>query len=77
MPLLYIVRITSSGLSFSIGFCFLPREKEEDYIWALTCFYNLSIRLALIVIDGDIALKNASEKVFLTVPIILCIWHIN
>ena len=77
MPLLYMVGITSLGISFSIGFCFLPGEKEEDYTWALSCFYKLDVRLAIIVIDGDQALKNAAEKVFLYMPTLLCVWHIN
>jgi MULE transposase domain len=63
MPLLHMVGITSSGRSFSIGFCFLLGEKEEDYTWALRCFQAIGIKPKLIVMDGDIALKNASEQV--------------
>ena len=27
--------------------------------------------------DGDDALKNASEEVFIVVPTMLCTWHVN
>ena len=27
--------------------------------------------------DGDDALKNASEEVFIGVPTMLCTWHVN
>ena len=63
MPLLYIIGVTGSRQSFSIGFCFLLGEKEEDYTWALRCFQAIGIKPKLIVMDGDIALKNASEQV--------------
>jgi hypothetical protein len=31
MPLLYIIGITSLGITFSIGFCFLPGETQQDF----------------------------------------------
>ena len=63
MPLLHMVGVTSSGRSFSVGFCFLSGEKEEDYTWALRCFQVIGIRPKIIVMDADIALKNALEQV--------------
>jgi hypothetical protein len=32
--LINLIGITSSGMTFSIGFCFLPGETKEDFIWA-------------------------------------------
>lgn len=64
-------------MTFSIGFCFLPGEKKEDYTWALRCFQELGIYPSLLVMDGDVALKNASEEVYPNAPTLLCIWHIN
>ncbi|RKF54481.1 hypothetical protein GcM3_208043, partial [Golovinomyces cichoracearum] len=61
MPLLHIIGITSSGMTFSIGFCFLPGETKEDFIWAFKCFQGLGINPDIIFIDGDQAQKNASE----------------
>jgi MULE transposase domain len=64
-------------MSFSIGFCFLPGETKEDFIWAFQCFKDLGINPPFIVMDGDDAQKNASEEVFLYTPTLLCIWHVN
>ena len=64
-------------MTFSIGFCFLPGEKQEDFIWAFQCFQELEICPKLIVMDGDNAQKNASETVFPDAPTLLCIWHVN
>jgi hypothetical protein len=64
-------------MTFSIGFCFLPGEKQEDFIWAFRCFQELGIRPEVIIMDGDQAQRNASEEVFPDTPILLCIWHIN
>lgn len=71
------VGITSSGKSFSIGFVFLPGESAYDYIWALQRFYNIGIRPGVVVMDGDDAIKNASETVYPGVPTMLCTWHVN
>lgn len=64
-------------MTFSIGFCFLPGEQQEDYAWALKCFQELGINPSNLVMDGDSALKNASEEVFPCAPTLLCIWHVN
>jgi hypothetical protein len=77
MPLLHMVGITSSGMTFSIGFCFLPGETKKDFKWAFKCFKNLGINPPVIVMDGDDAQRNASEVVFSNAPTLLCIWHVN
>jgi MULE transposase-like protein len=64
-------------MTFSIGFCFLPGETKEDFIWAFQCFQELGINPRVVVMDGDKAQKNASEEVFLNAPTLLCIWHVN
>jgi len=38
LPLLEIVGVTCTGLSFSAGFAFLYSEKERNFIWALQKF---------------------------------------
>jgi hypothetical protein len=77
MYLICFTGITSSGMTFSIGFCFLPGETTQDFIWAFRCFQELGINPAVIVMDGDQAQKNASEEVFPSTPTLLCIWHVN
>ena len=77
MPLLHMIGITSSGLTFSIGFCFLPGETQQDFAWGFRCFQEYSISPKVIIIDGDQAQKNAIEEVFPNTPTLLCIWHVN
>jgi MULE transposase domain len=64
-------------MTFSIGFCFLPGETTQDFIWAFQCFQELGINPAVVVMDGDQAQKNASEEVFPYAATLLCIWHVN
>jgi hypothetical protein len=64
-------------MTFSIGFCFLPGEKQEDFVWAFQRFQELGICPKIMVMDGDNAQKNASEVVFPDAPTLLCIWHVN
>ncbi|KAI0994999.1 hypothetical protein K3495_g13182 [Podosphaera aphanis] len=77
MPLLHMIGVTSSGMTFSIGFCFLPEETSQDFIWAFQCFQELGIDPSVMVMDGDQAQKNAAEVIFPNTPSILCIWHVN
>jgi hypothetical protein len=65
--------ITSSGMTFSIGFCFLPGETQQDFTWVFQCFKELGISPGVVVIDGDQAQKNASEAVFPYTPTLLCV----
>ncbi|XP_038688751.1 uncharacterized protein LOC119987917 [Tripterygium wilfordii] len=37
MPLFEIVGVTSTNMTFCIGFVFLQSEKEDNYTWALNC----------------------------------------
>ena len=64
-------------MTFSIGFCFLPGEAQQDFTWAFQCFQELGISPGAIVMDSDQAQKNASEEVFPDTLTLLCIWHIN
>ena len=64
-------------MTFSIGFCFLPGETQQDFTWAFQCFKELGISLGVVVIDGDQAQKNTLEAVFPYAPTLLCVWHVN
>jgi len=79
MPLLHILGVTPIETNFSAGFCFLPGETEQDYLWALQSFKfavgNIAPRA--IITDGEDGLKNSCRHVFPSVPQRLCLWHIN
>ncbi|KAI7946885.1 hypothetical protein MJO29_011412 [Puccinia striiformis f. sp. tritici] len=77
MPLLHVVGVDSSNKTFTFAFCFLAREQEEDYQWALE---QLKSSLAphipdVILTDKEKALMNAIKTVFPTTRNLLCQWH--
>ena len=69
---LYIVRVTSIGTSFNIGYAFIPREYKRNYkkvIGALAeLFKELGIKPACFITNSKAALKIAFTKYFLEVP---------
>nr|KAJ0189601.1 hypothetical protein LSAT_V11C800428590 [Lactuca sativa] len=78
--LLEIVGVTSTHMTFSIGFGFIDKEKESNYIWALNCLNDIINRYdspCVILTDREIALMNVCKKVFLSAIQILCRWHIS
>ena len=80
LPLLHIVGVTSTDMSFSAGFALLSSEREEQYTWALRMFREaLSIdnRPSAIITDRDLALMNALAVVFPNTKVLLCRWHIQ
>jgi hypothetical protein len=46
-------------------------------VWALQRFKEHGINPGVIVTDADDATRNAVKQVFLGVPTLLCLWHIN
>nr|KAJ0205206.1 hypothetical protein LSAT_V11C500287550 [Lactuca sativa] len=80
MPFLEIVGFTSTNMKFFIGFGFMDKEKESNYIWALNCLKSIIDRYdssCVTVTDNEIALMNACEKVFPSAIQILCKLHIS
>ena len=81
LPLLEIVGVTCTGLSFSAGFAFLSSEKEKNFIWALQKFrgslLTSHVGPEVIVCDRDLALMNAINIVFPKARNLLCRFHIN
>lgn len=78
LPLLHIAGINNSNKSFSVAFCFISKERTNQYIWALE---QLSLSLdsnhpSVLVTDKEQALINAIEEVFPQSSHILCSWHI-
>jgi hypothetical protein len=81
MPLLHIIGVTASNLSFTIALCFMLNEGTESYTWALRTFFNwLSLpegHYPVLCTDRELALLGAIAIVRPLSPHLLCIWHIN
>lgn len=80
LPLLSIVGMTSTKMSFFSAFAFMSNETESSYTWALECFKSMldtSCQPNVLVVDREIALMNAIKHVFPQCKIILCQVHIN
>jgi len=66
LPLLEIVGVTCTGLSFSTGFAFLSSEKEKNFMGP-----------EVSVCDRDLSLMNAINIVFPKTRNLLCRFNIN
>ncbi|KAJ9543670.1 hypothetical protein OSB04_023377 [Centaurea solstitialis] len=80
MPLLEIVGVTSTNLTFCIAFVFMHKEKEPNYTWALNCLKKTMDGCPsprVIVTDRELALMKACNNVFPDAKRLLCRWHIN
>ncbi|XP_070665642.1 PKS-NRPS hybrid synthetase cheA-like [Malus domestica] len=79
-PLLQIVGVTSTNMTFSVAFVYIEAGKEDNYIWALTRLKTLLHGYCLpgvIATDRDLALLNSIKSVFPGSQHLLCRWHIN
>ncbi|XP_021828352.1 protein FAR1-RELATED SEQUENCE 5-like, partial [Prunus avium] len=79
-PLLQIVGVTSTKLTFSAAFAYISSEKEDNYMWALNrlkSIMNTNCLPSVIVTDREMALMNAIRNMFPSVRHLLCRWHIN
>ncbi|XP_028053365.1 PKS-NRPS hybrid synthetase CHGG_01239-like [Camellia sinensis] len=80
LPLLEIVGVTSTDMSFSVAFAYLQFERIDNYVWVLTTLCSLLDDIAIpevIVTDRKLALMNAIDRVFSTSRHLLCRWHIS
>ena len=74
LPLLVILRITPLDTHFSACYCFLNREREEDFEWALNSFKRATeIDISVWLTDRQLALKNAIHKVYPGCKQLLCV----
>ncbi|XP_038697736.1 uncharacterized protein LOC119995336 [Tripterygium wilfordii] len=69
MPLLEVVGITSTSLTFSIAFAYIGGERIDNYLWVLQRLRSImednSIELpSVIVTDWELSLMSAIENVF-------------
>ncbi|XP_073223420.1 uncharacterized protein [Cicer arietinum] len=81
LPLLEIVGVTSTSLTFSVGFAYLEKERQDNFIWAFEkvrmLFKSESLISKVIVTDRDLAMMNAISVVFPTSIHLLCRFHIE
>ncbi|XP_028122576.1 uncharacterized protein LOC114319718 [Camellia sinensis] len=80
LPLLEIVGVTSTDVTFSIAFAYLQYEKEDYYTWALGLLRSVMDENTLpsvIVTDRELTLMNAICTVFPATTNLLCRWHIG
>nr|KAJ0223245.1 hypothetical protein LSAT_V11C200064460 [Lactuca sativa] len=80
MPLLKVLNITSTQLTFCIAFIFVHEEKEFNYTWTLSCLKSImsgSLCPQVIVTEKELALMKACHTVFPNSKQLLCGWHIN
>ncbi|XP_058784314.1 uncharacterized protein LOC131659092 [Vicia villosa] len=65
IPLLEIIGITSTKLTFSVAYAYLEYEREENFTWALEklkeLFTSEKFLPKVVVTDRELALMNAME----------------
>lgn len=80
LPLLEIVGVTSTDMTFSVAFAYLGCEREDNYIWVLNILRSIMDESALpevFVTDKELDLMKAIDRVFPTARHLLCRWHIS
>ena len=81
MPLLEVVGVTSTEMTFAVAFAFVESEKMDNFIWVLEKVKSMLLKEdalpKVIVTDRDLALMNAVAKVFPTSSNLLCQFHIR
>ncbi|XP_028097180.1 PKS-NRPS hybrid synthetase CHGG_01239-like [Camellia sinensis] len=80
LPLLEIVGVTSTHMTFSVAIAYLQTKRVDDYAWALQTMRDLidnSVLPEVIVTDRELALMNANDNTFSNARHLLCRWHIN
>lgn len=79
MPLLEIVGITSTRLTFAIAFVFMAKENANHYQWALRRLRHVcgNVTPGVIVTDRELGLISALGVVFPDVKHMICTFHIK
>jgi len=81
LPLLDIVGVTPTKMTFFASFVYLVGEYLTNVVWALELFRGISLRRdalsGVIVTDIDLALMNAVKTVFPESTNLLCLFHID
>jgi len=81
MPLLEVVGITSTRLTFSVAFVLHTSKHENNFVWSLGRLKGLFFRVdaypRIVVSDRDISLVNAINVVIPKDFNLLCRSHID
>jgi len=80
LPLIEIVGVTSTDITFSVVFAYLDVEREDNFSWcldSLKCQMHDRLMPSIIVNDKDLVLMNAIERIFPISRHFLCRWHIR
>ena len=81
LPLLDIVGVTPTEMTFSVAFSYLDGECINNVVWALNWFKGIFMRRdatsQVIVTGRDSGLMNAFKTVFLNATNLLCRFHID
>jgi len=79
MPFLEMVGVTSTSKTFCVGFAVLMKERQQDFIWALSKLkqtLDKCVMPRVIITDRDLGLVNACKQVFPEASHQLCRFHI-
>lgn len=79
MTLFAIVGITSTNTTFFIAHCFMYKEKDDNYQWALLklkMLFEAHELPSIFVTDKKSAYINAIGKIFLDARRMLSLFHI-
>ncbi|XP_058734041.1 uncharacterized protein LOC131605735 [Vicia villosa] len=80
LPLLEIVGVKSTKLTFSVAFAYLEHEREESFTWALQklkeLLYHEKLLPNVMVMDRELTLMNAIDYVYPNASHLLCTFHI-
>lgn len=81
LPLVEIVGVTSTDLTFTVAFAYLESKRADDFAWALqklrVLFFKDDAIPQVIVTDKDISLMNAVQSVFPSSTQLFCQSHIT
>ena len=81
LPLLEIVGITSTNMTFVVAFTYLSYERTNNFELALSkvkeLFMKDDVSPYVIVTDRDLAFMNALETMFPSSTNLLCLFHIT
>ncbi|KAH1234590.1 Alpha-glucosidase 2 [Glycine max] len=81
LPLLEIVGVTSTELTFSVAFAYMESDEVDNFTWALQKLRELIVKdnemPPVIITVRDIALMDAVQVVFPSSSNLLCRFHIS
>jgi len=81
MPMFEVVGVTSTDLTYSVGFGFVTHEKEEKFVWVLKMLCKLLTSKMnmpkVIVTDRDASLMKAVADVFPESYAMNCYFHVQ